>query len=222
MRLSEMRTLVRFQIPEPTPRFFSDAELNQYINLGHRRFVEKSLIVEGIFNTDLFNGQQDYDLTGLPNLGISKIAITDDMGNKFKLRKINKGEMDDLLPTWENASAGTPAFYVLKHNRLMSIWPAPAFTVVNGVEATVKKIPADLVSEGDIPEYPSTYHDAPVEYAIGLAKRKDQEFAEADRFFVRFEDIANRARRDMERINGDEPERFRTQEIIAFIGGRKT
>ena len=216
-----MRFLVRSLIPEPVERFFKDTEIDQYINLGHRRFVEKTLIVDGSFGTGLIDGQSDYDLTGLPNLGIRRVAIFDSFGNKFKLRKVNPGQIDDVLPTWENSPTSTPAFYVLKHNRLMSLSPAPNFSVPNGIEVMVKKIPVDLLNATDIPVYPRVYHDAPVMYAVGLAKQKDQEFTEADRFFARFEDIAARARRDMERMNGDEPESMRTQEVIAFIGGRK-
>lgn len=213
-----MRTLVRDLIPEPTPRFFSEAQLNRFINLGHRRFVEKTLIVEGQFTSDLFLNQSDYDLTGLPHLSIRKVAITDNQGNKYKLRQVNLGEMDDLLPSWENSQASQPAFFVMKHNRLMSIFPTPAFQVANGIEITAKKIPTDLVQDTDIPEYPRVYHDAPVEYAVGLAKQRDQEFGEADKYFARFEDIVARARRD---LSGDESSGFRTQEIIAFVGGRK-
>ena len=221
MNLSEMRQLYRDIYPAPDTRFFTNPEVNRYLNLGHRRFVEETKIMTGEFSTDLVSGQSDYSTLTLPHLEISRVAITDSTGNKFKLRFVPLAELDDLLPTFENADSSIPAFYYFRHNQLLSLFPKPSFSVTGGLKAIVVKIPADLILDVSIPTYPRVYHEAPIFYALHIGKLKDQEFAESQQYLARFKEIAARAKRDLERVNGDLPGHFRTQEIVEFLGGRK-
>jgi len=221
LTLAEIRQIVRDLIPEPSPRYFSDAELNRYINLGNRKFSEVAKVLDGVFATDLFAGTRDYSLDSLPFIEIKRVSVTDDQGNSYKLRPITLAEMDDLSPAFENASSGIPAFYYMRHNQLMSLFPAPSYTLANGLTAIIKKIPNDLVNDDDIPEIPRIHHEALVYYAVHLAKMKDQEYQEAQVYLARFNEIAMLAKRDYERVSGDLPEKMRQQEIIEFIGGRK-
>lgn len=61
MNLGEIRTLTRTLLSEPTGSYWSDAELNNYINLGSLDFCTRTNCIESIGTQSTVQYQADYD-----------------------------------------------------------------------------------------------------------------------------------------------------------------
>lgn len=62
LTLSQMRTMVRALLSEPTASYWSDSELNNYINYGLEEFSNATDVIEDISTDSLVQYQSDYTL----------------------------------------------------------------------------------------------------------------------------------------------------------------
>lgn len=189
MTLAQIRTNVRSEILEPNPGFWSDADLNRFINTGKTKIAEvlNMLAAPYAFNTV---AAQD----GPYNLPANCFQIRRLEVNGYP---IDPATVDIRNQTYNlvNGSAVTPQgqprrYYMLGLN--FYLYPAPD-QVYSGLLWYPQWVP-DLVSDGDIPSLiPAEFHDMLVEYAVGEALNRAND-PNAQTYQARFADFLRMVR----------------------------
>jgi hypothetical protein len=122
MTRKQIRDLTRKRLGETTSAFWSDVELNDWINDGGRDvcYRTKCKRTDGYLTTS--SGVGEYSLsTYFPALlSIFRIYFYQNGSSWQKLDPTTEEELDILHPGWKSASSGVPTeyFYDLKLNRL--------------------------------------------------------------------------------------------------------
>ncbi len=118
--LSELRTSVRRTLADPSGRFWSDAELNTYINEWQSNLQHH---YEFVWNTATVT-------TSLSTLTLTNIAT--DIGrvdavywNEYRLNARSRQNIEDIVREWRASIAGgvTPKAVYQTDPRTISIWP---------------------------------------------------------------------------------------------------
>lgn len=186
MDLSDIRTEVRDIIGETTADFWTDAELNRYINDALRRFSEEErwtwLLTEGA--GIIVASDPDFELTeGVAlarhlNFMLTKTGDTRSYMAKrvsaaegFRLRSMYSTVTTASYPTWfyttsvADDDAGGDFVYVAK------FIPTPTTDI--DVEFQYYRQPPELSGNTNVPDLPVQYHKGLVHYAASLAWLKE-------------------------------------------------
>lgn len=113
MNRGQIRSLVRKGLGETTSAFWTDAELNTYINLAGHDVADKTKCIRtNDYLTPIAN-QADYVLlTEFPNLiAIFEVYYRQDGNTWQKLEATSRTRLDQEYPGWMSADAGTPFQY---------------------------------------------------------------------------------------------------------------
>jgi len=181
MNLGEIRTMTRTYLNEPVAAFWSDDELNMWVNRGVRKVTVMIKNVSRYHFTTRANfqtvaGQEYYQLpANLKDLKyVSK--LTSD-GTELPMSRAPWPNpfafTEDPLPTTSNTqSQDVPSGYwiVGASMRLLPI-PAAAVTIRLYYEARL----VDLVNDADIPTFDEDYHDMAAIWAAVNARIKNSE-----------------------------------------------
>lgn len=175
---SAIRDKIRMQLGETTASFWTDTQLNTWINDGSRDIAwrTKCLVTSGLMTTT--EDECEYALSTLSSLAIEILDAyyyNSDSEDWYKLQPTNRKRLDVSNPGWLGADAGEPTNYAydLKQDWLL-IWPAPDsnnygeyFKAYYAYDAT------DLTNDSQSPEIPTQLHDAIVEYVkiVGYESR---------------------------------------------------
>lgn len=177
MNLGELRTMVRGFLNEPVAAFWSDAELNGHINVGHRKLYnfirnlsQYNFTTRVTFQTVV--NQEYYKLPGdLKSMKL--ISILNDN---------NDEEWLDYNPwphpeNWTTRTAlstdvtGFPqAFWMMGDSLRISPIPADISTIRIYYEARL----VDLTADADVPASDVDYHDMCAIWAGIMARPKDK------------------------------------------------
>jgi hypothetical protein len=178
MNRSELRTALRSFLNEDIPGFWTDAQLNTYINLANDRVNsiisatrEDYFTISATFST--VAGTKSYSFpTDCRFIRRMEIFDASNEGYIIKLDELRwpriEANGDWLFP---NAPA-QPKRYVTRGNQF-DLYPTPdgAYTIRIYYDAR----PVTLDSDVDIPTSPSDFHDMIVYWAAMLAKKQNEE-----------------------------------------------
>src|ERR1043166_419756 len=193
MDRSDIRTEVRDIIGELVADFWTDAELNRYIQEALYRFAAESrwpfYITEG---TDTLSAA-DPDLALQDGINVNRhLAITLTVSGQtrsyqpIKVEPAKGFQLRSMFPTTTQRTF-PDYFYVTRVNTdpsndegiptwVVKFVPTPVLDM--DVEYQYYRAPAELDADADIPELPVEYHKALVHYAAGPAWLKELNGAE--------------------------------------------
>jgi hypothetical protein len=198
MDLEDIRTEVRDIIGEETADFWSDAELNRYINEALRR-----LVGENRWSWLLTEGVADYRHL---NFLLTRSGDT----RPYLPKRVTPARGFRLRQTMYTSQAYPAFFYVASvtddtgdHQTTVRFVPTPTGTV--DVEFQYYRVPATLDGDEDVPDVPVQYHKAIVHYAAGTAWLKELNGgAKAQEQYNLYDSIIAQARDDEESASDDE------------------
>jgi hypothetical protein len=184
MDLSTMRTEVRDIIGEETADFWSDAELNRYLNESLRRFSGENrwswLLTEG--TGTLYANDPEFILTdGVAEYRHLHFMLTRSGDTRPYLpERVSPARGFQLRTRYYTAQAYPKWFYVTSvedSDNDGSFWTTVRFipTPTGDVDITFQyyRTPATLDGDTDVPDVPAQYHKALVHHAAGTAWLKE-------------------------------------------------
>ena len=173
-----IRTLIRKKLGESTAAFWTDVELNTWIDDGcdDLAFRAKCIKTNGKMTT--VTSTMEYALsTYYPNLlSITEVYYYLDGSTWDKLEPTNRTELDEEEPGWKSAASGTPdRYYWDKEADVLGFYVKPNATNAgtNYAEVYYNKKHIDITDDTSTIDIPEPLHNAIIDYvvAIGLDTR---------------------------------------------------
>lgn len=178
MNLGSIRTKVRRKIDEEAASFWSDDELDDYINQAYRYYLNKLLelshpILLTSTNLSIVAGTSTI---ALPSDYIEARLVEHTYPNYTRpLQYVER--YDQVNGTSGNLSAGCEYTYCFMGNNLV-LQPTPVSSEVGsataGIKLTYFYLPDDLSDDADEPIFSALYHDLLVLNAVLQAKEKEE------------------------------------------------
>lgn len=159
----QIRTEIRALLNEPSPSFFSNTEIDEWIDLAALDISTKTLCVEASGTVALVSGTLEY------NEPSDCIKVYTCLLDKAGLLKIHPRQLAHINPD----TSGTPLYYYHFANKL-GFYPVPGASV-GGHNVTV------LFSKqtDDITEIPDEYQAYAIQYGVIQGKIKDGKYGQA-------------------------------------------
>lgn len=160
MQLSEIRTMLRRRVGNPTSGQATDSFLDQIINIAYRdvanrfRFHQSRLL----FSFSTVVGTQSYDLPSDCRVLLRVRNTTQNY--EGKLEKLGDRRVAEIT---DEETDGTPTQYARYNNKLY-LYPTP--DQIYTLEIYYKQELTDLAADADIPVIPTSWH-----YGIVLLAR---------------------------------------------------
>lgn len=175
MNLGYIRGLARKRLGETTAAFWSDLELNGYINDGLQdiAYKTKCVITSSTFNA--YAGQASYGMqANLPvSWSITEVYFYNVLTLKFfKLRSTSRTELDETNHGWLSAPNSLPnMFWWDRELDTIYLYPPPdaAYISANCVKAYYSTQCPAVVNDTDIPSIPQPMHLAVIDYTVAFA-----------------------------------------------------
>lgn len=169
----QIRGLIRRRLGETTAAFWTDTELNDWINFGCKdiAFRAKCIRSETTFNSVL--DTLEYTLSSvIPNVvSINEIYFKQSGSTWVKLDPTNRTDLDFEDNGWRSASSSTPNKYFYdREENIFGLYP-PANsdnTGVNYVKVFYTKTHTDLTDDNSTPQVPEALQNAIVDYVVAL------------------------------------------------------
>ena len=175
-------TTVRRLLHDANANFWTDQELTDYINDARNRLVRDTGVNRLIQNSSLYQGQEVYTFSSLPqgSLTLDIINFNVYWGNsRVPLRYQPWTQFNSQLRYWQNY-IGMPVCYSIYGSQSFYVGPVPDQTYQIELDTVVQ--PTDLVALTDVETIPLPYTDPVPYYAAGTAKYKEQSYGEAEIF----------------------------------------
>ena len=177
MTREEIRDMARKRLGETTATFWTNTELNSWIDEAgdDLAFKTKSIKTNGTLTTT--EDQQEYTLsTNFSTLvSITDVEYYQDGTTWVKIPATSREELNNLHKGWQSADSGTPQkYYWDREEDIIGFYPTPDGDN-DGAYATVyyARTYTALATDASIPTLPSFLHMAMVYYvaAIGFGTR---------------------------------------------------
>lgn len=200
---------VRNILNEDQAAFFTDSEIQRWVQEGCRIFSAKSLLVEDTQDLDpLIAGQLSYSSTDEPWIAnvLEIYSAIYYNGTTGKYKGLIK-EHPRMIGNQATYTSGSPKYYS-QHNR--NIYIAPLTTTAR-VSAGDKITFLYAKITDDITALTDEYQHLPIIYASAKCKQKDQKFAEATSFMSQFYQELAFERQDKHGREEDSLDMFKTK-----------
>ena len=197
MTLKEMRDLARKRLGETTAAFWSDAEINGWINLGCKDIAFRSKCLPDTVTFTPTTDTAEYTLsTVVPDcISITEVYFDDSESDWGKLIPITRTELDIEYIGWKNTDPGKPTHYYWDAEEdLFGFYPAPDSTesTTNAAEVHCCKTAPTLSSDSATSTLPENLHEAVVDFVVatGFSTRGwvDKENDAWQKFFTRIKE----------------------------------
>ncbi len=173
LQLSELRDGVRLRVrdtnTDTTHQQFTDADINEVINEGHRVVVGSLWPLRQTYTFSLTKSVRYYVLP------TDLIVVTRvNLANK-PLPEVTKQGLDADYDNWSVASATPTVYFIDKASStgqsLIGFYPIPSTTSTNSCFVEYAQIPYELTADTSVPYNGRTelypYHDLLMDYAAG-------------------------------------------------------
>lgn len=113
MNRGQIRALSRKILGETTSAFWTDDELNLYINLGGQDLADKTKCIRTNAYLNITENQSEYSLSSnfTDLISVLEVYFFQDGSNWQKLDSTSRTRLDIEHPGWLSAEAGTPTEY---------------------------------------------------------------------------------------------------------------
>ena len=207
LSLSQAVTGVRSMLNEATSVFWSDTEIQTWIQEGCIDFSSKSLMVEDDDDITLVANQIIYDSSDAAFISTvlePYAALYNDGSNNWKgLIKIQPR----MIGNEATNKAGPSKNYAL-HNKKIYIWPAPTAAMVSA-GATIRILYAKLTN--DITVLTDEYQHIPMLYAKAMCLYKDRRFNDGNDMMALYSSFAGFERNDKHNRETDSLDMFKVR-----------
>lgn len=197
MNLLEMRQQVRYAINGIDDEFWSDAEINSYLNEGAKVLVAETQPLQSFFQKALVSGQQEYVLPADFDEEFT-VQIHDGVNN-YDVYPIHSSEAQQ-----SNAWSGRPTYFYLRKDvasrydqdtTTSNITETSLGLGPNAGRSVIGFTPIpdsssytlnlfyfskhfQMVNDSDVSPVDVTFHRAMIAYAAALCKQKDDSYGE--------------------------------------------
>lgn len=224
MNRGKMRLEVRRAIDELTAEFWTDAEINDWLNEGAKTLVAIAQPLQMMTQFNTIANQQEYVLN--PDIDEIFSVNFNDGSNLYQLEPCDAKSVQ-----WGTPSTSTyPTHFYLRFQSLatgghaqsgiilgpvsddnaepqmtLGLHPSPQVT---GKAVTISYYARHVLMTNDlqVPQIPVEFHRGIVYYAVAQAKVKDEAYAESDKFMEKFSNYAEKLRDKV--ISGGQEMRF--------------
>jgi hypothetical protein len=154
MTRQEARTLIRKELGETTAAFWTDAELNTWINLAGHVIAQEALCIRSKGFVTTIEDQAEYDMDTLFTgfLCPTKVYMYQDATTWQEIDRLNLEEMNFRYPGWKSADSGTPFLYFFEQDRgrILTLYVKPDETNAgtNYLEVYYAKDFVDVSADG--------------------------------------------------------------------------
>lgn len=173
MTLADLIADTKDRIAEGSSTFFTDATIKRWLNEAQRYVVRRTKIIERTGQADTVPGVSLYALEK-DFWTLHFVKFNDDT-----LRPITINELEK-----RTSVKGTPSHYAVWGDGL-HLYPAPSY--VGTLTILYYAWPVEMENGTDEPEIPEAFHGLLPTFAAYRAKIADQQPAEANAFFVEFQ-----------------------------------
>lgn len=178
MLRSEIRDLIRKRLGETTSSFWSDVELNSWINdaCTDIAFRTKCIRTNTTF-TPVLDTEEYVLSTILPYiLSINEVYFKADDLTWVKLPATSRTELDINYPGWKSTASGTPfLYYYNREEDIFGLYPGPNSTndITDGCQIYYTKSHIDLTDDLSSPQLPENVQPAIADFvtAYGYEQR---------------------------------------------------
>lgn len=188
MNLGQMRTMLRNLLNEPTPGFWSDSQLNQYLSMGANRvntiidaMRQEWFTISVTFNTQVYVPNSVSNSYAVPSdlVEIRRVELLQDPSQP----ETTKAKLDELkFPRteaggdWLFTAPGQPVRYTYI-NQAITLLPPP--DSIYTIRLYYTQRPLDITTDTAIPTTPVDFHDMIVFYAGMLARIQNEDEVQA-------------------------------------------
>lgn len=209
MNLGQMRLEVRRAIAELTADFWSDSEINDWLNEGAKIMVSNAQSVQAIYQRNTVASQQEYplpeDIDEIVN--VTYFDSAEHPLDPVDPRQVQIGSNQTGTPRWfylrkttqygNMASTGITVSDANEQQGMNAEQVLGLFPVPNAAKAlTVFYISRhfQMKNDGAVPNIPPEFRRGIIAYATALAKEKEMAYGDADRHRKMFQDFSDRLR----------------------------
>lgn len=122
MQFSVIQSEVRSRLVEPTARYFTDAEVKRWINIGYRDFVSRTRWTQRVKAFGVTANQYEYTLPS-DYVAVEELVWQD----KYKVYLADLDEIRDIIGASPTLTGTRPkAFIVYPSDKRFRIFPAPS------------------------------------------------------------------------------------------------
>jgi len=173
MTRSEIRSLIRKRLGETTASFWSDTELNSWINDACTDVAFRSKCLKGVNYFTTITGTGEYAMSALVTaatvLSINEVYYLQNGLTWQKLEATSRTELDIMNPTWKSTDAGTPQkYYFDREEDIFGLFQKPdtdnAGTSYGQIYYT--KAHVDISGDSESPQVPDYLQPAVVDFVV--------------------------------------------------------
>lgn len=179
MTAQELVTLLRTQVIEPNPAFFTSAALINLINAGQLNYVRRTRVLQNFATTSTVQGQADYPMPA-DWLGAEKVFYNNELGgvaNWYPLTPTSVEKLSQESPnflTGDTSAQGAPQqYYIL--NQTLFVYPRPDTGGTNNLYMFYESKPIAVASLTDELSIDDSLSDGLEAYVLWRMYAMDQE-----------------------------------------------
>ena len=168
----QIRNMIRKRLGETTASFWSDPELNTWMNDACKDIAFKAKCIRSTLFMSPTDETAEYTLSAIfPNvLSINEFYYKIDGINFQKLEATSRTELDLLYPTWLSTTSGDPIkYYYDREEDIFGLYPKPDLAVTEGVnwgKVFFTKTHVDMTTDGETPQIPENLQNAICDYVV--------------------------------------------------------
>jgi hypothetical protein len=164
---------VRSQFGDVSGAQLADAAILRWINDGQREIVNSNPILRATKLSDITAGQQDYTFPGDKVLAIEAIYVSG-----YPVKNVSPQAAREYIisidPT--NILDGERPEVWYERAGVITFYPVPSKTIVNGLKMEYIKVPANITTFSNLLTIPDRYFNELVNYVISQALEMDENY----------------------------------------------
>jgi hypothetical protein len=191
--LATVRQIVRDRLDEDTPRRWTNAQLNRWINEGARDIARRAECLQAKNTVSVSANAQTVSLSALT--GLIKVNRVEWKGtgssNVYALEYRDFNSMDAVWWDQQDNTTSTPRHYTLiGHPPSLTVQLYPIPSTSGTLRVLYWKLPAEASADSDTVEVPDGWWDVIADYAEYKALRKDSDARWREAFEIYKDNLA--------------------------------
>lgn len=174
--LATFRTRIRDRLDEASARFWTDAQLNTWINEAAEDIARRTETIQDYDDLSVLAGTREYTLDDDVLRVYRAEYIPTGQSERYPLEYRAMNAMDAIWQNQQAISAGVPSYYTIwgfsPANKIV-LYPTPS--LAGTLKTYVYRLPTPTTTDGNTIEVPSGWDSLVIDYAEYSALRKDRD-----------------------------------------------
>ena len=196
LNLGEMRDQVRFLVREPTSDQFTDAQINQQLNLGQLDAANRSEWLKSSWKLTSVAAQRTY-IYPSDCLEVKRIKYANKWLSPTSHDKLDFEHTHQDDETWIT-DTGTPTHWYSDKEEVFGLFPIPTATTTGVMWLWGVQVPDKLTSDSATSILPAFLHEAICLFAASKCKFQDREREAAHDLWVQYMSVVGDAKKAAE------------------------